>query len=139
MLRVVITRSRWSQFSGSRLCSIPCGCQPTSPPPHTHWVDKNWAKGVSFRGVHLENLLRTSFIFAVELLLPAEHHPGACEENKGIAGGLVHVPEGSEGHFDPGAPSGGPVRHPSLATFPPRAWEDLRLCDALSDSLPGEG
>ena len=45
----------------------------------------------------------------------------------------------AEGHPDPGAPSGGPVRHPSLATFPPRAWEDLRLRDALSDSLPGEG
>ena len=94
---------------------------------------------MSFRDVHRENLLRTSSIFAVELLLPAEHHPGACEENKGIAGGLVHIPEGGEGHPDPGAPSGGPVRHPSLATFPPRAWEDLRLRDALSDSLPGEG
>ena len=94
---------------------------------------------MSFRDVHQENLLRTSSIFAVELLLPAEHHPGACEENKGIAGGLVHIPEGGEGHPDPGAPSGGPVRHPSLATFPPRAWEDLRLRDALSDSLPGEG
>ena len=50
MVHVVITRSRWSQFSGSLLCSIQCGCQPSSPPHHTHWVAKNWAQGGVLQG-----------------------------------------------------------------------------------------
>lgn len=78
-------------------------------------------------------------VFAGQLLLPAQHHPRAREEDEGSpAARLLHVPEGGEGHAVPGAPAGSAVCRVSLEAQQQGACPDLRLPDALSDSLPGE-
>lgn len=65
-------------------------------------------------------------IFAGQLLLSAEHCPGAGEETEGNpGGGIAQVPEGGEGHSGPRPPAGGPVCRPSLEAFQPATWPSL--------------
>lgn len=85
-------------------------------------MKKSERKWLSLSGINLEVI---SF-FADQLLLFAQHRQGACKQTETIPRARVtHIPEGSEGHSDPGAPAGSPVCCLSLETLPQVPWDDL--------------
>lgn len=78
-------------------------------------------------------------IFAGQFLLSTQHCPCSCDQTEANSSGRnLHVPESCEGYHGPCAPAGDPVCCVSLEALKQDSWEDLRLCHALSDSLPGE-